>query len=232
LKSLAHTLIHILSFVFVCCAPATAFAVDKDYLESLAPKTAERVLMSFQAPLYYVTYEKGANISVKMTAKESYTSRAYDDAFLLFMDKASINTYKEQALRAFPPNLSIKATHMSRILVHMHTATPNASSDERAKFPMVIHQPPGHVTSSFADIKGQPYVHEHNGRRFIPAFLTIEQATEFEKAHLLPQKEKLTRVGLDFKTHVLFVESWINSATPIITFGDNATEAMNSYFKK
>lgn len=209
------------------CSPA--WAIDKDYLQGLQAEKAERVLASFHAPLYYVVGDKDANALASITQKNHYASRPYQYATLLFVDEKEAREYVQHLQKTTPVLLKTKATNLNRILLHMYKTRHEAPSTQRDQPDMVIVDTllnSGALVYTFVDDEQRPYVHEVKGKKFIPAFMQNEAANAFQAKLRAVHKTKYVRQGVDFKAHLRQVESYLASATPVLTFGADAEANM------
>ena len=209
-----------------------AFAIDRGFLGGLKPETAERVLMSFWAPLFYVVSDKGGSVIASIQEKKPYTSNMYKHAALLFIEEKEATSYGQYLQKSSSERLGLKGTNLNRILVHLYQTRNDPPSNDKAKPDMVIVdtiQPIIPVIEVFVDEQQRPYVHELRGKKFIPAFMSRDGANAFETTVSASKRAKLSRRGVDFRSHLKFIETYIGTDTPVVTFANDVPKSMNLY---
>ncbi len=224
------SLIRVCAVMMLLSQPA--FAIDRGFFGGLKPETAERVLMSFWAPLFYVVSEKGGSVIASIQERKPYTSHLYKHAALLFIEEKEAWSYQRHLQKTSPERLGLKGTNLNRILVHLYQTRNEPPSNDKAKPDMVIVdtiQPIIPVIEVFFDEQQRPYVHELRGKKFIPAFMSRDGAIAFETTVGGSKKGKFSRRGVDFRSHLKFIESYVGTDTPVVTFANEAPKSMNLY---
>ncbi len=210
----------------------TSSAIDKGFFGGLKPETAEKVLMSFWAPVYYVVTEKGTNVAASLQEKKPYASHAYPHAILLFIEESDAKSYGQFLQKTAPERLGMKASNLNRIMAALYKARMDPPSNDGNKPDVVIVdtlQPIIPVIEMFVDQQQRPYVHELRGKQFIPAFMSRDGANAFEATVNAAGKGKYSRRGIDFRSHLKIVESFVNTNTPVVTFANDSARSMSAY---
>jgi hypothetical protein len=214
--------------------PQFTHAIDKGFFGNLKPETAEQVLMSFWAPVYYVVSEKHGNLVTSLDKPKPFASHTYKYVIYVFLDKNEALSYQQGLQKQFPERLKILDTNFNRLMVSLYNMRNEPPSEDRTKPDMVIIdtlRPMIPVVEIYVDDQQRPYVHEVGGKKFIPAFMSREGAIEFESLINKSQKAKLIRRGVDFRGHLKFVEQYINTNTPVVTFADQVSRCMGLYLQ-
>ena len=212
-----------------------AYAIDKDFFTSLKPETAERVLMSFQSPLYYLWGERSGELVSSINEQKPYTSSTYKYAIMLFLAKDDVIAFLRNLQKTAPERLGYRVTNMNRIMVAQYKKMGQPNSDKPKEADLVIVDtflPLIPLVETIFEDNLQPYVHEYKGKKFIPSFLSRNDAIAFEEALKTSGKGKVRRIGLDFRSHLKFVEGLIDSGAPVITFGEDIQKMMDYYVEK
>lgn len=210
----------------------SSIAIDKYFLDDLKPESAEKVLMSFRAPVFYLVTEKGANLVQAIKEKTPYVSHAYQHAILIFVEEKDARSYGQFLQKSAPERLGLKGSNLNRILVGIYRVKNEPPSSDGRKPDMVIvdtFQPAIPLIEMFVDQQQRPYVHELRGKAFIPAFMSREEAAAFETTVNAAGKGIYSRRGVDFRSHLKIVETYINTETPVVTFANRSLESMNLY---
>ena len=227
---------YLLAITTVLCATRPALAIDKGSFSRLDPVRAERVLMSFQAPLYYPVYQDGGNVIVSMKAKERYTSGTYEFAALLYTRPQDAVAFAQKLSQEGPRKAAVKVTNMNRIMVAQYRSRDSAPSMDAGHPDFVIadalRSSMGENPETIFDAQMHPFVYERGGRHFVPAFLSADDAIAFVERMKAAGFDHLQRIGVDFQSHLKLVESAIDGDSPIITFGvGNVDTMMDAYVK-
>jgi len=210
-----------------------AFAIDKDYFSGIKTETAEAVLMSFLSPAYFVVRDGGGELASSVKERNMFASMPYPHASLLFLKERDAILYIRVLQESAPQRFGIKTTNLNRIMVAQYASRGKPVSDDVNKPDFVIvdtlSKSPVLIVDTFVDDMQQPFIYEKNGKKFIPAFLTHDIAIAFEPTVNAAGRGKYSRRGIDFRSHLLFVERYVKSDTPVITFGEDAQKLMDYY---
>jgi hypothetical protein len=219
-----------LALLAALCATQPVLAIDKGSFSKLDPARAERVLMSFQAPLYYPIYRDGGNVIVSLKERERYTSGSYEFAAMLYTRPQDAVAFAQKLSQDGPRKAAVKMTSMNRIMLAQYRTRDSAASTDAGHPDFVIanapRMPMGENPETIFDAQMHPFVYERGGRHFVPAFLSADDAIAFVDKMKASGVDHLNRVGLDFQSHLKLVESAIDSDAPIITFGVGNVEAL------
>jgi hypothetical protein len=209
-----------------------SYAIDKGFFSGLKPESAERVLMSFQSPLYFPSGERSGELVASINVPKPYASSTYEFVILMFLTRDDAAAYLRILMKTAPERLGYRGTNMNRIMVAQYKklGQPNSNNRNEADFVIVdAFLQLMLVVQTIYDEKLQPYVYEYKGKRFIPSFLHEKDAIAFQEMLQTSGKGKMRRVGVDFRSHLKFVEGLIDSDAPVITFGEDFQKYMDNY---
>ena len=151
---------------------------------------------------------------------------------LLFIEEGDVKSFGQFLQKSAPERLGMKASNLNRIMVGLYQQKNTPPSTDKSKPDMVIVdtlQPIIPVVETFVDQSQKPFVHEVRGKKFIPAFMSREGANAFEATVNAAGKGKYSRRGIDFRSHLKFVETYVNTNTPVITFANDSAKSMSLY---
>jgi len=219
-----HRILRALALVCVTAAPSWASAIDKLTFDGLEPAKAERVLMSIQAPLYFPLYQDGGNVIINIGGKTWFAPGGpYEAATPLFTRPQRAIAYAQHIGGGARRIGGVKVTNMNRILVAQFATrgVPNSTDSNHPDFVVIdgLHDGLGEQPETLFDAQHKPFVHTLNGRRFVPAFLSANDAIAFVAKLKESGVDGIDRMGLDFHSHLKLVQDYIDSDAPIITFG-------------
>jgi len=213
-----------LATVALAAAPLCAGAIDKASFDMLDPAKAERVLMSFQSPLYFPLYQDGGNVIVAIGTKTWFAPGGpYAAATPLFTRPQRAIAYARLISSPARRIGGVRSTNMNRILaaIYARRGTENSTDQGHPEFVVIDGLQDGmpEQPETLFDAQTKPFVYTLNGRRFVPAFVSASDAIAFVAKLKSAGVEGINRVGLDFRSHLKLVQDYIDTDTPVITFG-------------
>ncbi len=212
----------LLALLAITALANRALAIDDGHLAGLKRETAEKVLMSFRAPAFYLVTQKGGELRSSVSAQSHIVTRAHEQTTILFITANDAAEYGRHIMRngTIPSSeqVTVRVTNLNNIMVAIYLRQVDFVIMETAK-PAVL------IITTFVDSNLQHYVHTINGKRFIPAFLTHASAQLFESKYL--PAGKYTRLGIDFLSHLGLIQSHLDTDTPVVTFGEMLDETLN-----
>lgn len=224
---------HIPLFLVVFLA-VDVWAIDKGHFTKLKPESAEKVLMSFEAPAYYLVTEQGGNnLGDTFNERPPFASVPFKHAILLFLDRNDAVTWAQRAQQRTNTRYTIKATNLNRMMVAQYKTLNNPiSTDPKTPDFIVVEtlSKIAPVVEAFVNTKTmEPFVYSEKGKKLIPAFFSRTDAIAFESKVKASGQGSFMRRGQDIRSHLALVERYISTDTPVITFGHDASRWMRLY---
>jgi len=206
-------------------------AIDKGYLSKVPADRREKVFASFaQVPVYYlVTKEEGGTL-VQQPDKPLPSFKAQlSYIVVLYLDPKVAEAHRLIAQGKDQTEYTIRSSTLQTVLEAQYTAIGRPVPEDAGNPDFVVFQDlagtPLHP--EYLAPEGnpkRPYVHESDGRKFIPAFLFREEILAFQEKAAKKSGAKWMRVGQDFTSFLDFVAQHADSPTPVVVFGRQKEE--------
>lgn len=217
-------------------ASLNASTIVKENLIDVSPNKKDLVFYAFSdVPLYYLVSEEGDGLVDQYSQEDSgqfpgllpKTPEGF--VITLFYNQHIANEMKSIIEKKNGRRLIIRSTTLKNILHKQYarigkppSRDPNNPDPDFLVVNSLFHLPA--FPEFLMNIETEkPYVQEHNGQRFIPAFIA-HNIDAIRLQNNLGGEAVYRRVGLDFKSFLKFVEEYAESDTPVAVFFGSQSE--------
>ena len=215
----------LLLLIWLLQAAGVAHAIDKGDLKDVPTDVKDRVFGAFTAvPVYYLVTEGGGGLVQRFDPPHPAFRVPMGFVIVLYLDPQAAEEYRRIAEQKDRRRYVIRSSPLDRILLAQYSAIGRPPSDNLEAPDFVVLERLGGLPVVFLEFlmderSKAPYVASAGGRRFIPAFVSRQEAIEFQQRMEKQTGRAFTRVGQDFRRFLRFVGEHAASETPVAVFG-------------